>query len=202
MNKLTKAAIAGGVGIALLLGGAGTLATWNSSSTVTGGTIVAGNLAVSAPTSSGWSVQHQSNGTLGTATVLTAAQFAAFKAVPGDKLTFTAVVPITASGNNLSATTALAGGAISAASSASADLALASALTSSAVTTISIPATTGVSGTAPTYTFAPGTGTINASATVTATITFPISTTAGAENGYMLGSVALSNMAVSIVQTY
>ena len=46
MNKLLKGAIAGAAGVALLLGGAGTFALWNSSATVTGGNIDAGNLHV------------------------------------------------------------------------------------------------------------------------------------------------------------
>lgn len=49
MNKLTKATIAGVAGIALLLGGAGSLAYWNDSATAAGTTINSGSLSVAAP---------------------------------------------------------------------------------------------------------------------------------------------------------
>jgi len=203
MKKLTKAVIAAAAGGALLLGGAGTLATWNSSGTVsTAGTIAAGNLNVGSATVVGWSVQHLTAGTYGSAVTLTPAQFTAFRAVPGDKLTYTATVPITATGNNLVATTSLSGGSITAATASAADVALASALTTSATTTMSIPATTGVTGTGPTYTFTPAGATINAVATVSATITYPLVATAGAENASILGTVNLTNVGVTITQTY
>lgn len=44
MNKMAKGALATGVGVALLLGGGGTLATWNASADATAGSIVAGEL--------------------------------------------------------------------------------------------------------------------------------------------------------------
>lgn len=50
MNKLTKASIAGAAGIALLLGGAGTLALWNDAASVTGETINSGELTIGTPT--------------------------------------------------------------------------------------------------------------------------------------------------------
>ena len=46
MNKIIKGSIAGAAGIALLLGGAGTFALWNDSTSVQGGKIKAGNLAL------------------------------------------------------------------------------------------------------------------------------------------------------------
>ena len=204
MNKLTKAVIAAAAGGALLLGGAGTLATWNSTGSVsTAGVVAAGNLNVGSATVVGWSVQHQTGGTYGTAVSLTPAQFTAFRAVPGDRLTYTATVPITATGDNLVATTSLTPGSITALSTSnSADVALASALTSGATTTMTIPTTTGVTGTAPTYTFTPAGATISAVATVTATITYPITSTAGAENASILGTVNLTNVGVTITQTY
>ena len=203
MKKLTKAVIAAAAGGALLLGGAGTLATWNSTGSVsTAGVVAAGNLNVGSATVVGWSVQHQTGGTYGTAVSLTPAQFTAFRAVPGDRLTYTATVPITATGNNLVATTSLSGGSITAASASANDVALAAALTTSATTSMTIPATTGVTGTAPTYTFTPAGATISAVATVTATITYPITSTAGAENASILGTVNLTNVGVTITQTY
>ncbi|HRN30028.1 MAG TPA: alternate-type signal peptide domain-containing protein [Terrimesophilobacter sp.] len=46
MNKLTKASIAGAAGIALLLGGAGTLAVWNDTATIEVGDIQSGTLTI------------------------------------------------------------------------------------------------------------------------------------------------------------
>src|SRR5690606_22161335 len=46
MNKLLKGSIAGAAGIALLLGGAGTLAYWNSSADLGGGTVNSGTLTI------------------------------------------------------------------------------------------------------------------------------------------------------------
>ena len=200
MNKLTKATIAGAVGVALLLGGAGSFATWNSSSNISGGSIVSGNLVVGAPAAGSWSVAHLTAGssTLYGASALTT--LATYKASPGDKLTYTALVPITVSGTNLVATLSLAPGAIAATTPVStANTALASYLSLNTVVAMS---GTGITGTAPSYVINGGpTGTNNATvnATVTATITFS-SGAAGTENTAMLGSVDLSGMAISLVQ--
>jgi alternate signal-mediated exported protein len=198
MNKLTKAAIAGSVGVALLLGGAGTLATWNSSSNVSGGTIVSGNLAVGNAAAGSWSVAHLTAGSstvYGTATPITS--LATFKASPGDKLTYTTTMSITASGDNLAASLALAPGAITATTSTPANTALAGALTSAAAVSLS---GAGITGTAPNYTITPATAGVSSTATVTATVTYPLSTTAGAENTSMNGSVDFAGMAVSLTQ--
>lgn len=44
MNKMAKGALATGVGVALLLGGGGTLAVWNDTAAANAGKIVAGDL--------------------------------------------------------------------------------------------------------------------------------------------------------------
>lgn len=95
MNKLLKGSIAGAAGVALLLGGAGTFALWNDDATVDGGTISAGTLTVvEAPgTTDGWS--SADGGTI--------ADIADFLIVPGDVLTYTTTLEITAEGDNLSA---------------------------------------------------------------------------------------------------
>ena len=54
MNKLTKGAIATAAGIALLLGGAGTFALWNGQTTIAGGTISTGTLAIASTGSPVW----------------------------------------------------------------------------------------------------------------------------------------------------
>jgi alternate signal-mediated exported protein len=46
MNKTTKGALASGVGVLLLLGGAGTMAFWSDSKTIPGGAINAGHLRI------------------------------------------------------------------------------------------------------------------------------------------------------------
>ncbi len=80
MNKLTKAAIAGAAGIALLLGGAGSLAYWNVSSNVGSTSINSGSLAMTS-TAGVWNNTYT-------------------KWVPGDSSTYTGSVTVTAAGDN------------------------------------------------------------------------------------------------------
>ncbi len=204
MNKITKAAIAGSIGVALLLGGAGTLATWNASAPISGGTIVAGNLSVGAPATATWTVQHL---TIGSTTAYDAAvttTLATYKASPGDKLTYTTTMPVTVSGTLLQVKSSLTPGSVTATSSGPtlpADAAMVTALTGNVVTTLSLPIAGAITGSAPTYTITPGATPLSTTATVTATLTFPLNATSGSENGYMAGSVNLSAMAVTLTQT-
>ncbi|MBH0053252.1 alternate-type signal peptide domain-containing protein [Salinibacterium sp. SWN139] len=182
MNKLVKGSIAGAAGIALLLGGAGTLATWNSSVTVASpGSIAAGTLDIAAGSGStdGWK--------LGTAATVSSP--ASFKIVPGDTVTYTKTFNVTATGDNLAATAALGATAITAASSSAADTALAAALTKSATFTVNGAATSSVvaaAGTQPVV--------------VSVTITYPKSATAGAENSSKLGAASLSGFTITLTQ--
>ncbi|MCU1583867.1 MAG: hypothetical protein JWM49_423 [Microbacteriaceae bacterium] len=202
MNKLVKGAIAGAAGIALLLGGAGTFALWNSSANVNGGTIVAGNLHLGTATTGSWTVAHiGTNGTYGTAVTVT--DLSKFKASPGDQLTYTSEVPVTATGDNLVAAVSLSPGSIVATPTSAthtkvpADDELARFLTAN--TTVSMTGS-GITGTAPNYVLTAGSGAgISTTATVTATITFA-SGAAGAENTAMLGSVDLSGMSLTVTQ--
>lgn len=89
MNKLTKSAIAGAAGIALLLGGAGSLAYWNSSATVGGATITAGELTIDAV---GSAVQKYTGTTEDVVLI-----------VPGDSVTVTQAVTVTATGDHMRA---------------------------------------------------------------------------------------------------
>jgi alternate signal-mediated exported protein len=198
MNKLVKGAIATAAGVALLMGGAGTFAYWNSSVGVTGGTIVAGNLLVSdaTPTDGTWTVQKN-----GTGTAVAVPSIASFVASPGDKFTYTKTVKITATGNNLVAKLSLASGSISGTTNGSADTALALYLTKTA----SISATgTGVAATSPadgTYTITPSTTGVTAqNVTLSVVINFPKDGGAGTENATKLGSVSLSGLAVTLDQ--
>ncbi|TFB87206.1 alternate-type signal peptide domain-containing protein [Cryobacterium algoricola] len=195
MNKLLKGSIAGAVGVALLLGGAGTLAQWNSSAaagsgaTITAGTLVITPSGVGAWTSGGKSIDPST-----------------FKAVPGDSLTYTKTVKITATGDNLTATLALAPGSfapvsVSPALTAPADLALSTYLTNSA--SIALSGVTGFSGSGSSYTVTPGaTGINGVDAVVTVTVKFPKNGTAGdsSEAATKLGSVKLSDLAITITQ--
>lgn len=98
MNKFTKASVAGAVGIALLLGGAGSFALWNDSATVDAGTINAGSLTLSAGTVADgvWK-----NITVGHVGVIDPASF---HMVPGDTVQYTRTLTITGVGDDLSAT--------------------------------------------------------------------------------------------------
>ena len=96
MKKIVKASIATTAGVVLLLGGAGTFATWNSSATAEGASIVAGNLVVEASQEAGtWTA----NGS--------AIDIADYVIVPGDVLTYTKTMNVGAEGDSLSATLAL-----------------------------------------------------------------------------------------------
>ncbi len=101
MNKLAKGALAGGLGIALLLGGGATLAFWNDSVPVSGATITAGSLDVAATGTPTWTV---SNGSVSNQAVT---DIATFRMVPGDVLTYKAAYTVAAVGDNLKAQASL-----------------------------------------------------------------------------------------------
>ncbi|MDY7529297.1 MULTISPECIES: alternate-type signal peptide domain-containing protein [Cryobacterium] len=186
MNKLLKGSLAGAVGVALLLGGAGTFASWNSTVTAGGAaTIAAGTLSVTEPTPAApgtWT------STVGTNAPVPITSIAAYKAVPGDVLTYTKVLNISATGDNLKATLSLSGAAITATSSSTFDTKLATALSSSAALTANLTAVTGG------YSVVKGATTV----TVTATITWPFGTSV--DNSAQGGSVNLSNFSVLLTQ--
>jgi alternate signal-mediated exported protein len=189
MNKLAKGAIAGAAGVVLLLGGAGTFAFWNSTANVAGGSIVAGNLLVANTGAAGvWTDQND--------VVIT---IATYRIVPGDTLTYTDDLTVTAVGDNLVATLDLAGGAITPTTAGNAaDVALAGYLADSATLTAT---GTGISGASPTYTIVAGTAGVSQVVTVSVELDFPFGAVAGVENDAKLGSVNLSNMAVTLTQT-
>jgi len=183
MNKIAKGAIAGGLGVALLLGGAGTLAYWTGSASVgTASTITAGNLAVTSTGTGTWTKTNN-----GTTTTIN--DIASFKIVPGDKLTYSRSVTITAVGDNLKATASLGTAAITAATTgdATANAALATALGASAVVQIDGAATA---------TITPASA---SSHTVTATIDWPFGTD-GTGNTAKTGAVDLSGFNVTVTQ--
>jgi len=189
MNNILKGTIAGAAGIALLLGGAGTFALWNSSASVDGGTIVAGDLEVtSSATAGSWTV----NGGAPRATL------DGYAVVPGDVIVYSKAMSITAEGDNLVATLGIDPASIAATSaSVPADVALADYLAATAVLTAT---GTGISTGGAPYTVTAGQAGVSQDVTVGVTITFPKSTTAGFENDTKLGSVNLDALAVTLTQ--
>ena len=96
-STLIKGTAAIAVGAALLLGGGGTLAAWNDSVTANPGTIIAGNLDLTAIENTGvWKA--------GTVDVTAAIKDGTYKVVPGDVLTFTQTLDVKLEGNNMAAT--------------------------------------------------------------------------------------------------
>lgn len=92
MNKLIKGSIAGAAGIALLLGGAGTLAYWNDSATLaSAGTVSSGELDIASTTTGAWTGLPANT------------SIANFKMVPGDSITYTETFTVTATGDNIKA---------------------------------------------------------------------------------------------------
>ncbi|MBF0671101.1 MAG: alternate-type signal peptide domain-containing protein [Salinibacterium sp.] len=181
MNKLLKGSIAGAAGIALLLGGAGTLALWNDSETITGGTITAGELELTVVGSGVWTDQNDD-----------VIDLDDYRIVPGDELTYTASFDVSAVGDNLSATVDIAEGSIAAATPNDAeDEALASFLTDSA--TIAIDGGAAVAAGSPIA--------VSDGETVTVAVTISFSNgIAGTENGAMNGAVNLGDFAVELTQ--
>ena len=94
MNKMAKGALAIGVGAALLLGG-GTLATWNATANASAGTITAGELAMSTSVAGAW--------TSSASGVILPTAVAAYRAVPGEVLTYSQTLKINLNGDNITA---------------------------------------------------------------------------------------------------
>jgi len=82
MNKFTKAGIATAAAVALLMGGAGTLAYWNESANLDADTVTAGHLDIVSNNDGAWDTSVD-------------------KIVPGDTLTYTETFVVSAVGDNL-----------------------------------------------------------------------------------------------------
>lgn len=188
-KKLLTGTVAAAAGLALLLGGGGTLAYWNSSTTSEARAIVAGNLSVNDSGTAG--VWKNAAGTT--------IDIAAYRIVPGDVLTYTKTVLVTAVGDSMTATLSLAPGSIAPASQAAADVALAGRLTTSAVVTAT---GTGITaGSNGTYVITAGSAGISARAVqVAVTLTFPKDASSTANNDSKTGAVSLGGLAVSLTQ--
>jgi alternate signal-mediated exported protein len=100
MKKVTKGVLAATGGGLILLGGAGTLAGWTDSRTITGGSISSGHLAiVTDATNTGCAPWQLDNGEQAPYTYS-----AGDPIVPGDVLTRSCAFTVRASGNHLRAT--------------------------------------------------------------------------------------------------
>jgi len=185
MNKITKGAIAAAAGVILLMGGAGTLASWNSSANAgSAQTITAGSLAVTANGSGTWKSG---------STVITPSSF---RIVPGDSLTYTQTFNLVASGDNLLFTLSSTPGAIAAASTSPvlpADTALAAALTGSSVISVA------GSNIAPSTTL--GTYKVTTAGTTVITVTMTVAFPYASGNSSQTGAVTFGNGAVTVTQT-
>lgn len=95
MKKITKATIAGGLGIVLLAGGT-TFAPWSDSATVNGGSVTSGTLALDATGAPVWN-----DTSSGTAVAI--GDISSFRIVPGDTIEYTAAFTVDATGDNLTA---------------------------------------------------------------------------------------------------
>jgi alternate signal-mediated exported protein len=171
MNKTIKGAIAAGSAALLLAGGAGSLAYWESSNSVGGGTIASGKLALT-PVAGNGTWKNGSN-TINT--------IASYKIVPGDTLTYTKGFTVAASGNNLGATVAVDKSSISGGL-----LAAGGATVTTRVLKASSPVTTLSS------------ADDNATLTAEVTVTFP-STVSGTD--FQTQSLDLSTVALKATQT-
>ncbi|MHA7304948.1 alternate-type signal peptide domain-containing protein [Arthrobacter sp. TMN-49] len=101
MNKMAKGAIATGVGVILLAGGGGTLATWNQANSAAMGSVVSGDLnLVPVAKSAVWT--NASGNPIDITT---------YKVVPGDSLTYTQQLNVTLSGDLMVAKLAVTGAA-------------------------------------------------------------------------------------------
>jgi alternate signal-mediated exported protein len=107
MRKTTKGAIAVGAGVALLLGGAGTLAAWNVSQNIAAtGNVNTGNLNLTTTTPGTWAWGDVATCSIpGTAI----ADITTVKIVPGDCVIYSQDIVVTATGDNLKAEATITG---------------------------------------------------------------------------------------------
>lgn len=98
MNKMTKGAVITGLGVALLLGGSGTLAVWNADQSTNAGVIASGELDVAA-----------GQGVWTDAKTGDPVVIKDYRAVPGDSLKYTQPLTVTLEGDNVSAVLSIKG---------------------------------------------------------------------------------------------
>lgn len=179
MNKQTKGAIAAGAAALLLAGGAGTMAAWNATTNVGGGTVNAGKLTLTAGAAGTWTY---ADGT-------TPFNPLTDTIVPGDTVIYTGNVVVGAQGKNLHATFTTATGSVAPKTPGNAaDVALAAQA--------NVGAVSAKIGTAAVTTIDEN----NNGNTVTVSVPVVFDKT-GATNASQLGAVDLSNFAVTLTQS-
>ena len=104
MKKSMKGTIAIAAGIALLLGGGGSLAYWQGTASTTAATIQSGELSVELTPAATWQVKRGAT--------TTTINPATFKMVPGDQVIYTVPFQTKAAGDNLTAGGTVAWGGI------------------------------------------------------------------------------------------
>jgi alternate signal-mediated exported protein len=163
MNNLVKGSVATAVGIALLLGGGTSLALWSDSATVNAGSVNSGKLTLVSDADGGWD-QNITN------------------IVPGDNITYTEHLTVTAVGDNLEAE--LSSNIASITNSVTG---------ATATTTFAVEDSLGdpVAATLGVYTLSEGTYTV----TATIVVDFPSAATGGQN-----GSIDLSAIQISLTQ--
>lgn len=171
MKRSTKGAIAAAAAAVLLLGGAGTLAYWNATDSVNGGTLTAGTLALSDVTCD--------------ATWTEGADTDVQLLVPGDTVTKECTGNITMTGDHIQATVTLDDASVATAEAAFNDAA------PDTVAGDAVDITAGLT----------GGGTISASGpiSVTITVTWPYGTIADNESQSVTTS-ALDDLVINAVQ--
>ena len=116
MHKTTKASIATATGIVLLLGGAGSLAYWTDTANTGSGsqTISAGTLTITPANSGAWTKGLYDNANVQKVAPAAVADITTVKIVPGNKLVYTQVFNVLATGNDLYFTVTPTNGSLSA----------------------------------------------------------------------------------------
>ncbi|HEX4403109.1 MAG TPA: alternate-type signal peptide domain-containing protein [Galbitalea sp.] len=110
MRNVTKAVIAGAAGVALLAGGAGSLAFWTDTKTGSSIAISSGDLSLGTITdSTGWTIEQNAAGVPVPQTAAVAYVPGTTLVVPGDVLTKTVAVPVNISGLDNKATLVVTG---------------------------------------------------------------------------------------------
>lgn len=184
MNKLLKGSVAGAAGVALLLGGAGSFALWNSTQELNVGSVASGTLSIAAVAdTAAWS-------DVSTGVAVPIANIANFKIAPGDTIKLTQDVEIDAVGDNLRATLSYDADSLATLTPADdellADLDISLEATTLATNIVRIPTTD-------TFAVTPAASTSTVKLTVT--IVFPAEKETGKD-----GTVNLSNLAFKLQQ--
>lgn len=180
MNKLVTGAIAGAAAVALLLGGAGTFALWNSGVQANASTISAGTLSLATAGTGAWT-----DTTNGRNTTVTAASILM---VPGNSYQFTQPLKITATGTDLKAELTYDPATITG------DSALLAAVTKTLTVTSS--SSTVVASTTKANTFVVSPSATASTINVVFTVSLPQAATTGQN-----GTVNLSALAFTLTQT-